>query len=279
MVDEREPSQISDTSDVGDSGLRCPECQYNLTGLTESRCPECGTVFDWQDVRLRAGPATIAFERARGWAKLGAIFVTWATVLFVPWIFARQAVQKLSTGWGLLFGTLCFLPVTCRYVFEGFDQSYLAWLSAAAIYIIAQAMLMIGLDPHGWRKPGATFLFWLGIGGYTTAVVATECFGAAPLLALSDLWEEVGDLVVQGDFSEFKQLYNNPAEIIYYLQMAFWLLGLACCYVARLRKAGVRGGILILATIVCIAILLNLYAFCVDPVGTSLFELYGGSIW
>lgn len=26
-----------------DSGERCEKCGYNLTGLTESRCPECGT--------------------------------------------------------------------------------------------------------------------------------------------------------------------------------------------------------------------------------------------
>ena len=29
-----------------DSGLRCPRCDYNLTGVTENRCPECGEPFD-----------------------------------------------------------------------------------------------------------------------------------------------------------------------------------------------------------------------------------------
>ena len=27
---------------IKDSGKRCRKCQYNLTGVTESRCPECG---------------------------------------------------------------------------------------------------------------------------------------------------------------------------------------------------------------------------------------------
>ena len=28
---------------ASDSGKRCSKCGYNLTGLTEPRCPECGT--------------------------------------------------------------------------------------------------------------------------------------------------------------------------------------------------------------------------------------------
>jgi hypothetical protein len=33
------------------AGLCCPQCAYNLTGLTENRCPECGTQFDPDDLR------------------------------------------------------------------------------------------------------------------------------------------------------------------------------------------------------------------------------------
>jgi hypothetical protein len=29
----------------GKSAVACPKCGYNMTGLTESRCPECGTKF------------------------------------------------------------------------------------------------------------------------------------------------------------------------------------------------------------------------------------------
>jgi hypothetical protein len=36
-------------------GLRCPACDYDLTGLHEHRCPECGAGFD--PVALRSGPA------------------------------------------------------------------------------------------------------------------------------------------------------------------------------------------------------------------------------
>lgn len=34
--------------------VRCPHCDYQLTGLTESRCPECGKAFDLSELRRRA---------------------------------------------------------------------------------------------------------------------------------------------------------------------------------------------------------------------------------
>ncbi len=30
---------------------RCKVCRYNLTGLHSSRCPECGTAIEWEDVK------------------------------------------------------------------------------------------------------------------------------------------------------------------------------------------------------------------------------------
>src|SRR5258706_5160535 len=39
--------------------VRCPKCQYNLRGLIEPRCPECGYRFEWHnllDDRLRPHP-------------------------------------------------------------------------------------------------------------------------------------------------------------------------------------------------------------------------------
>src|SRR5258705_8474331 len=28
----------------------CPLCNYNLRGLTQPRCPECGFTFDWSEI-------------------------------------------------------------------------------------------------------------------------------------------------------------------------------------------------------------------------------------
>ena len=31
--------------------VHCPLCDYDLRGLTEARCPECGAPFDWDELR------------------------------------------------------------------------------------------------------------------------------------------------------------------------------------------------------------------------------------
>src|SRR2546423_6680353 len=31
--------------------ITCPMCEYNLRGLTEPRCPECGYRFAWEDLQ------------------------------------------------------------------------------------------------------------------------------------------------------------------------------------------------------------------------------------
>jgi hypothetical protein len=37
-------------AEVGDEPLPCPLCNYDLRGLTEPRCPECGYRFAWEDL-------------------------------------------------------------------------------------------------------------------------------------------------------------------------------------------------------------------------------------
>jgi DNA-directed RNA polymerase subunit RPC12/RpoP len=41
---------------AGNAGIACPTCGYNLTGLSESRCPECGNRFTLDEL-LAAQPA------------------------------------------------------------------------------------------------------------------------------------------------------------------------------------------------------------------------------
>jgi hypothetical protein len=43
--------------------IACPMCEYNLRGLTEPRCPECGYRFDWAELRdARRRPHRYLFE-------------------------------------------------------------------------------------------------------------------------------------------------------------------------------------------------------------------------
>lgn len=80
-------------SNLADSGLRCPQCDYNLTGLAESRCPECGAAFDPEELRriLAGGWAPIPGWDDRGDTNILVAFarVCWAT-WFHPGEFARR---------------------------------------------------------------------------------------------------------------------------------------------------------------------------------------------
>jgi DNA-directed RNA polymerase subunit RPC12/RpoP len=43
---------------TGNAGVACPTCGYNLTGLSESRCPECGSRFTLDEL-MAAQPAVV----------------------------------------------------------------------------------------------------------------------------------------------------------------------------------------------------------------------------
>jgi hypothetical protein len=45
--------------------LHCPICDYNLHGLPEPRCPECGFAFQWDDLLQDQGSYPDFFETAR----------------------------------------------------------------------------------------------------------------------------------------------------------------------------------------------------------------------
>jgi hypothetical protein len=40
----------ADAAPVSGEPVHCPLCEYDLRGLTEARCPECGFRFDWPDL-------------------------------------------------------------------------------------------------------------------------------------------------------------------------------------------------------------------------------------
>lgn len=80
------------TPPEADGGLRCPHCDYNLTGLNESRCPECGNSFDSEELRSRS--AHITPSPIRGWndgVHSWPIAFAWMCLLtwFAPWRVGR----------------------------------------------------------------------------------------------------------------------------------------------------------------------------------------------
>ena len=70
----------------------CPHCEYNLTGLTESRCPECGQPFELQKV-LFLGP------RQRNWSGVSAGVVILALSAWWLWGSVWRASHSLREGY------------------------------------------------------------------------------------------------------------------------------------------------------------------------------------
>lgn len=94
----------------------CRKCAYNLTGLREDRCPECGTPFTWREVRQRVAHIwglTLRLRHANedartglimalsGWFALGFAFLVGSGLLIG---FAR-IVAFLAAFMGLILGS------------------------------------------------------------------------------------------------------------------------------------------------------------------------------
>ncbi|HUU97564.1 MAG TPA: hypothetical protein VM487_17650 [Phycisphaerae bacterium] len=87
--------------------LYCPDCGYNLRGLTSRRCPECGLVLDF----IESDTPIIPWERRR---ELGRFRAYWQTVLMVMFrnkLFCRAAYRSVSYRDAQKFRWVCILHV------------------------------------------------------------------------------------------------------------------------------------------------------------------------
>ncbi|MFQ5805545.1 MAG: hypothetical protein ACE5I3_03735 [Phycisphaerae bacterium] len=268
MTADRTESAPFVESAPADSGLRCPGCEYNLTGLTEPRCPECGAAFDWDEVRRAAANVpTITFERARGWRKLPAFLVTWATVLLAPWIFARQIVARVDWRHALPFAGACFASTSFACLF-GFEADFVVpWVITAATYLGLQTLWLSLIDVRHWGRPLATLRFWALAGCYTSAVMLTEFKYGPPPVFVGDLWQ----LVTTGKADWITELYElSIPSVVCWTQTALWLVGLGCIYANRVVKRPGSLHVIVFAVVACFSLLV-LYAVAVDWIGQRIY--------
>ena len=78
---------------MNEQTLHCPQCDYNLTGLTENRCPECGLGFD---------PEALAADMET-WPEP----ISWPAAVFLlalsPALVGACAFFMVLSGWGRLY--------------------------------------------------------------------------------------------------------------------------------------------------------------------------------
>jgi len=81
-----------------DSGKRCTKCGYNLTGLKELRCPECGSDFQLEEVRS-------AFEVKERRKALAAL-----ALLALIALVSTLGTLALPSGGSMMFGGIFVFP-------------------------------------------------------------------------------------------------------------------------------------------------------------------------
>ncbi|HSU69572.1 MAG TPA: hypothetical protein VLJ39_21995 [Tepidisphaeraceae bacterium] len=107
--------------------VRCPLCDYNLRGLVEPRCPECGYQFDWRellDFKLRERSFTFEHGEEHNWRSFfRTIASTWRPGRF--WARLKPS-QGVRTGRLILYWLIANLVP----VFAGVLWAFLNYTSS-----------------------------------------------------------------------------------------------------------------------------------------------------
>jgi hypothetical protein len=139
----------------------CRKCSYNLTGLPEDRCPECGTPFTWREVRQRVGRI-------------------WGLTLRL-----RHANQDAMTGLILSLGgwfTLGFAALVGGDILVGL-AIILAFLAGLLGIVLGSQVLNIRRVPPWARKYVADPPPSMALGGLTMLLSFALFLGAIALAA------------------------------------------------------------------------------------------------
>ena len=128
-----------------DREILCPMCDYNLRGLTESRCPECGYRFDWPavlDPNLQTHPYLFEVHPERYVRSFLRTLVRGHGF----WSFWKslQPSQRSSTGrlavYGIVCGFIALLPAILLVVLQVYQWHAVANPAASFADMLTSAM-------------------------------------------------------------------------------------------------------------------------------------------
>ncbi|MFH1748106.1 MAG: hypothetical protein ABIG44_13805 [Planctomycetota bacterium] len=199
-----EPSEPN----VQDSDLECPHCTYNLTGLSEYRCPECGEPFDPDELARLSGREAVP---TTPWELLGGFagfWETWALAAFRPTELARRFPRRHNSEAAMSYSMACYacaagvfllleslitvaipdaLPHICCPIFSvSFGAVMTAWACGAAV---AGVLALLVQPKHAHER----YHFWYGITNYTSGfLILTGAWGGVVGVALAASFEVFG---------------------------------------------------------------------------------------
>lgn len=132
----------------------CRQCSYILTGLPSNRCPECGTTFQWPEVRKRAGRILSAVNRlghANRDAKVGLIIglASWGALGAVH-LLAMIDPGRVPLVGGPMAKGLSALVKTVAQVAPAID--FLAVLTAVVTMVLGAQVFNIRRVPPNVRS-------------------------------------------------------------------------------------------------------------------------------
>jgi len=226
------PEQTHETADgpaTTDTGLRCLDCEYNLTGITSLRCPECGAQIDWDSLRAiwhleKTRPGTF-WEQWPWYLKPVGFFVTALQVALMPWLFARRLQARPKLRWALSFLFLCWLIsyVVAWDVANVENVDITMWTIGVACQMILQTVLFgFFLRPTRVKNP---FRFWFAVTCYTSYPLLLESFDEPPY-------------IVHGysNIFPFSTFLGEDTAVLTSILYNIWWAGLAVIATLRLEK-------------------------------------------
>ena len=132
--------------------LTCPACDYNLTGLSGSRCPECGGSISIEFMRRLSGNEVsdaVPWDREGGF--LG-FWKTWILAAFSPKKLAEEFPGRHSSVRAGNYSLICFAGAAAALIPLGYiepGRSRIADAVAVAIGLVV-ALNMSGTLLAGW---------------------------------------------------------------------------------------------------------------------------------
>ncbi len=222
-----------------DEGFVCIGCDYNLTGSVSERCPECGCIIDWDEVRRRSrfesDRCGTHWERYRGIHKPIGFLITTLRAALLPWRFAQDIPTVPRVKPAMAFAGICVaISVATAQLSSSPDlPAYIAWYTGVACHVLLQVALLGFLLPPRFLKHG--YRFWLVISLYTTYPIMTEGIAQPPYIVsgYSSIWPFYGGA--------------NQGEWIPTLHYYVWWVGLFL--IAHARVSGRRRTLILLLLI------------------------------